>query len=505
MSQLMLSFEGLTVPHDILAAVERGEVASFCLFGHYNGGSPAQVRALAESLIDAARAGGLPTPLIGLDQEGGQLMALTEGVTELPGNMALGATRSPELAEQIGRVLGRELRAMGINMNFAPSADVNVNPANPVVGTRSFGEDPALVADLAAAMIRGMQAEGVAATAKHFPGHGDVSLDSHYDLSVVPHARERLDAVELFPFRAAIEAGVKAVMTAHVLYPALDADLPATLSPAILTGLLRRELAFDGLIITDAMDMAPAAPRYGALQSARMALEAGADLVMLAHLPDQLALVRDTLDLTRPQSAARIHALCVALDGPLPSLDVVGCAAHRQIAQTVAERAITVVRDGGTLPLQPAPDDSIAVVTPETLNLTPADSSEGVSIHLADAIRRRHPRTQDYTLRHGNGDVAALLAAVEAASVVVVGTISAEHDPDQAALVQALHARDQQVIVVSLRTPYDLSVFPMVETYLCAYGIRDVNTEAVARVLFGEIAATGVLPCAIPGIAATAP
>ena len=504
MSQLMLSFEGLTTPQNILDAVQRGEVASFCLFGHYNGGSPAQVRALAESLIDAARAGGLPAPLIGLDQEGGQLMALTEGVTELPGNMALGATRSPELAEQVGRVLGRELRAMGINMNFAPSADVNVNPANPVVGTRSFGEDPALVADLAAAMIRGMQAEGVAATAKHFPGHGDVSLDSHYDLSVVPHSRDRLDAVELRPFRAAIAAGVKAVMTAHVLYPALDADLPATLSPAILTGLLRREMAFDGLIITDAMDMAPAA-RYGALQGARMAMEAGADLVMLAHLPDQLALVRETVSQTNPDAAARIHALCVELDGPLPSLDVVGCAEHRQIAQEVAERAITVVRGGGLLPLRPSPDDLVAVVTPETLNLTPADSSEGVNIHLADAIRRRHPRTQDYTLRHGNGDVVALLNAVEVAQVVVVGTISAEHDPDQAALVQALHARGQRVIVVSMRTPYDLSVFPMVETYLCAYGIRDVNTEAVARVLFGEIAAAGVLPCAIPGIAATAP
>ena len=397
MSQMMLSFEGLTAPQPILTAVQRGQVASFCLFGHYNGGSPAQVRALAESLIEAARAGRLPVPLIGLDQEGGQLMALTEGVTELPGNMALGATRSPELAEQIGRVLGRELRAMGINMNFAPSADVNVNPANPVVGTRSFGEDPALVADLAAAMIRGMQAEGVAATAKHFPGHGDVSLDSHYDLSVVPHARERLDAVELRPFRAAIEAGVKAVMTAHVLYPALDADLPATLSPAILTGLLRRDMAFDGLIITDAMDMAPAA-RYGALAGARMALEAGADLVMLAHLPDQLALVRDTLDLTRPDSVARIDALRRALDGPLPSLDVVGCAEHQQIAQTVADRAITVVRDGGLLPLRLSPDDTLAVVTPETLNLTPADSSAGVRIRLADAIRRRHPRTQDYTL-----------------------------------------------------------------------------------------------------------
>lgn len=503
MPQLMLSFEGLTVPHDILTAVERGEVASFCLFGHYNAGSPAQVRDLTAALIRAARAGGHPAPLIGLDQEGGQLMALTDGVTELPGNMALGATRSPELAEQVGRVLGRELRAMGINLNFAPSADVNVNPANPVVGTRSFGEDPALVADLGAAMIRGMQAEGVAATAKHFPGHGDVSLDSHFDLSVVAHPRARLDAVELRPFRAAIAAGVKAVMSAHVLYPALDAIYPATLSPAILDGLLRHELGFGGLIVTDAMDMAPVA-RYGALESTRMALDAGADLVMLAHVPDQLALVRATLPLTRPDSVARIRARRVELDRPLPSLDVVGCAAHRQVAREVAERAITVVRDSGALPLRLGPDDLVAVVTPETLNLTPADSSAGVSIGLADAIRRRHPRTRAYELRHDGGDVAALLDAVEAARVVVVGTIGAERDPDQAALVQMLHARGQQVIVVSLRTPYDLAVFPMVDTYLCAYGIRDVNTEAVARVLFGEIAATGVLPCAIPGIAATA-
>ncbi len=501
MPQMMLSFEGTTAPPAILDAVERGEVASFCLFGHYNGGSPAEVRALTESLIRAARAGGLPAPIIGIDQEGGQLMALTEDVTELPGNMALGATRSPALAEQAGRLLGLELRAMGINLNFAPSADVNVNAANPVVGTRSFGEDPEVVADLSAAMVRGIQSAGIGATAKHFPGHGDVDLDSHFDLPVVSHPRERLHAIELRPFRAAIAAGVRAVMTAHVLYPALDPERPATLSRPILDGLLRGELGFGGVIITDAMDMAPVA-RYGALESARMALSAGADLVLLAHLPDQLALVRETLPTTDPGAAARIHALRVALDGPLPDLDVVGCADHRAIAQTIADRSITLVRDAGRLPLRPGPDELIAVITPETRNLTPADSSAHVRIRLAEAIRARHPRTEAHELRRSAGEVGELLAAVEAADLVVVGTISAEADPEQAALVRGLMARGQRVIVVSLRTPYDLVAFPEAPTYLCAYSIRDVSTEAVARALFGEIRPMGVLPCAIPGVAA---
>lgn len=499
----MFSFEGTTPPQPVLDGVRRGAMGAFCLFGHWNVESPAQLRTLNEMLLHAARAGGQPPPIIGIDQEGGQLIAVTGGATELPGNMALGATRSPELAEQAGRVLGRELRAMGLNLNFAPSLDVNTNPDNLAVGTRSFGADPALVAELGAALIRGLQAAGVMGSAKHFPGHGDTSSDSHYAAPVVAHSLEHMEAVELRPFRAAIAAGVAAIMPAHIMFPALDADQPATLSSRILRGFLRGQMGFQGLIVSDAMDMYAVA-RFGPEPSVRMALEAGVDLVLLAHLPDQLALADYVSAMTSPEAVARIRRARAGISPTLPDLDVIGCAEHQRVAQTIAERAITLVRDGGQLPLRPAPDATIAVITPQPRNLTPADTSSRVRIALADAIRRRHPRVVACELPHpaSADDIAGVLSAVGGAEIVVVGTISADQDAAQATLVRELHRRGKRPIVVALRTPYDLSAFPMVETYLCAYSIRPVSVEATARALFGEVVPQGVLPCPIPDLPA---
>ncbi len=501
MQQLMFSFEGHTPPPDILKRVQQGEISSFCLFAHWNVAHPAQLRELNEALLAAAAQGGQFPPLIGIDQEGGQLIAITGGATELPGNMALGAARSPELAEQAGRVLGRELRAMGLNLNFAPSLDVNVNPANPVVGIRSFGADPALVAELGTAMIRGMRSEGVIATAKHFPGHGDTATDTHHTAPCVDHPMERMEAVELLPFRRATAAGLEAIMPAHVIFSALDPDHPATLSPAVLRGFLRRQLGFGGVIISDAMDMY-AVNRFGAAESVRRAILAGIDLALLAHLPDQIALAERVRNLAQPDALARIDRLRAAVPRDLPPLDVVGCAEHLRVAQAIADRSITRVKDGGDLPLRPGPDDTIAVITPQPADLTPADTSSSVRIALADAIRQRHPRTIAHQVPRDASpqDIGALLHAVRDARCVVVGTIAADRDRGQGDLVRALHDSGRRPLVVALRTPYDLAAFPNVETYLCAYGIRPATVEAVARVLFGEIEPQGVLPCPIPGM-----
>jgi beta-N-acetylhexosaminidase len=454
---------------------------------------------LTESLYVAAREGDCLPPLIGIDQEGGQLMAVTGGATELPGNMALGATRSPELAELAGRVLARELLAMGVNLNFAPALDVNINPANPVIGSRSFGDRPELVAELGRALIRGTQAEGVIATAKHFPGHGDTADDSHHRTPTVHHSMTRMETVELTPFREAIAEGVGAVMTAHIRVSTLDDQLPATLSPAILTGLLRHEMGFDGLIITDAMDMYAVA-RFGARASVEAALEAGADLALLAHLPDQLELAGQTAHLLNPASAARIQAARERLPLELPSLDIIGCAEHQQIAQRIADASITVVRDAGQLPLRLKEGERIAVITTQPENLTPADTSHDVKIQLADAVRKRWPNTQaiEVPMHMNDTIVADTLTSVRDADMVIIGTITADQDVAQAALVRALCEFGKQPIVVSMRTPYDIIAFPMVTTYLCSYSIRPVSMEAVARVLFGEIPAAGLLPCALP-------
>ena len=286
--KLLLAFAGKDRPSpEILAAIRDYQPAGITLFRYLNVDNPAQVRQLNQLLQEAARQAGLPPLLITADQEGGQLLAIGEGVTLLPGNMALGAAGSPELARQAGGVLGRELAAMGINVDYAPCADVNVNPQNPVVGTRSFGENPQTVANLTAAMVAGMQSAGVAATAKHFPGHGDTASDSHRGIPVVPHSLERLRRVEFPPFIAAAQAGVKLVMTAHLALPAVDGreDLPATLSPRILKGLLRAELGFKGVIVTDAMDMQAIRQGEALGEEVVRAAAAGADLLLITSNP----------------------------------------------------------------------------------------------------------------------------------------------------------------------------------------------------------------------------
>ena len=224
-------------------------------------------------------------------------MTIGNGTTPLPGNMALGATGDTKLARRAGEVLGRELSAMGINVDYAPCCDVNINPNNPVVGIRSFGEDPKMAGDMASALVKGIQSTGVAATLKHFPGHGDASGDSHHGLPSVPHSLDRLRRVEFPPFVSGIQAGAKLVMTAHLALPAIDGPdaPPATLSPSILKGLLREELGFRGVIVTDAMDM-KAIPQGEALgMNAVRAAEAGADLLLLTSDPEDQRLVHKCL------------------------------------------------------------------------------------------------------------------------------------------------------------------------------------------------------------------
>ena len=286
--RLLLAFHGKDqLSPEFQEVIHELRPGGVTLFRSLNVDDPKQVKRLTDLIQQTAKQAGLPFMLIGVDQEGGQLTTIGEGATSLPGNMALGATNSAELAERAGKVLGTELAAMGININYSPSCDVNVNPQNPVVGIRSFGERPETVAHLASAMIKGIQSAGVAATAKHFPGHGDTDTNSHVGLPRVSHSLERLQSVELPPFKSAIKADVKLVMTAHIALPVIDGPQapPATLSRKILTNMLRDELGFQGVTITDAMDM-KAIPQGEALgENAVQAVSAGADLLLLTSEP----------------------------------------------------------------------------------------------------------------------------------------------------------------------------------------------------------------------------
>jgi beta-N-acetylhexosaminidase len=286
--RLMVGFHGHEASPDVKRMIRDYGAGSVILFAR-NVAAPEQVADLVRELQAEARAAGHDLPLlVSVDQEGGRVARLRAPWTEWPPLEALGRTGSEDLARRMGEALAAELRACGIRLDFAPVVDVNTNPKNPIIGAlgRSFSDDPDVVGRLGAAMIEGLQASGVAACAKHFPGHGDTAVDSHLDLPVVGHSRSRLEEVELRPFRMAVEAGVATIMTVHALVRELDPDLPATLSPRIVGGLLRTEMKFDGVIVSDDLEMKAVAKHWAPGPAAVLAARAGCDLLPVCATHD---------------------------------------------------------------------------------------------------------------------------------------------------------------------------------------------------------------------------
>lgn len=514
--KLLLAFQGKEPTPEIIYALKNYKPGGLTFFRSLNIDNPTQVRQLTDSLQRIARDLGLPPLLIATDQEGGQLMAIGEGTTPLPGNMALGATGSPHLARKAGEVLGRELAAMGVNVNYAPSCDVNINPQNPVIGIRSFGENPSSVAKLSAAMIEGIQSQGVAATAKHFPGHGDTDGDSHHGLPSVPHTLEHLQGVEFPPFQAAIAADAKLMMTAHLALPAIDgADAPpATLSRRILTGLLREELGFNGVTITDAMDMHAIRQGDALGEDALRAVAAGADLLLLTSDPDDQKRVYKSLvsaiqngelnEESISESVERILSLKRWLaEYPQQDLNVTGCAEHQAVADEIAARSITLVRDDSNLlPLKLNPEYRVAAIIPKPIDLTPADTSSYVTPKLGTAIRQYHSTVDEFVLSYApeDGEIASLLGHLPDYDMLIIGTLNAYASPAQADFVRQALKLGIPSVAVALRLPYDLIVFPEATTYVCTYSILEPSMRALAKALFGEIGFEGKLPVSIPNL-----
>src|SRR5262245_51897870 len=282
----MVGFDGLALPLEVKRLIREFGVGQAILFKR-NVESPEQVAELVRELQSAARDARLELPvLVAVDQEGGRVARLREPWTEWPTARVLGRTEDDSLARQMGQTLAAELSACGIRLDFTPVMDVDTNPANPVIGDRSYGEDPELVGRMGVAVIRGLQDHGVAACAKHFPGHGDTDLDSHFALPAVDHSRSRLDEIELRPFRMAIQAGVASFMTAHVIVRELDETVPATLSPRIVQGLLRDEMKYEGVIFSDDLEMKAVSERWGYADAAVRALKAGCDALPICSKHD---------------------------------------------------------------------------------------------------------------------------------------------------------------------------------------------------------------------------
>ena len=478
------------------------------------GSSPYDV---AEKLNTLQRAARIPL-LVAADLEAG-LATRTRGGTGFPGNMALGATGRELDAYEVGRVTAVEGRAIGIHLNFAPDVDVNNNPANPIINVRSFGEIPARVAELGSAFIRGLREHGMLSTAKHFPGHGDTGTDSHLALPVITASRARMDSVELVPFRAAVRAGTDVVMTAHLSVPGLaGADAPpATLSPFVLDTLLRGQLGFRGLVVTDALNMGAIVTRYGAAQAAVMALEAGADILLMPMSPRAVidavaaAVARGEVSEARlDSSVARILAVKARLGlfhDRLVDINriavTVGTASNLALAQDISQRSLVLVKDSsGIVPLPAARRHRVFVLTYGDEN------SRDVGGSLVAALRSSMDTVHTMRLWPASGPASFDSARTEAAAASLVLFLAASRPtawrPDAvdipgpvATLVEQLSG-GAPLIAVSLGSPYVLGQVPDAPAFLAAWTDNDTIERAVARALLGMAPITGRLPVSLP-------
>ncbi len=441
------------------------------------------------------------------------------GATNFPLPMALGAAGDTSLAYEMGRVTAEESLALGIQIAFGPVLDVNNNPANPVIGARSFSENPQLAARMGVAMMRGIQEHGMLATGKHFPGHGDTETNSHLALASVNASRARLDTMELVPFKAVIDAGIGAIMTFHGLLPALDSSgVPATLSPAVMTTLLRDELRFDGLLISDAMDMAGVVQAFGATEAAKRAIAAGNDvLLMPADIKGTIDAVVAGLGEGRydlphlENSVRRVLALKHRFNlastrlTSLPQVRrVVGSDANNAVANLIAERAFVLAKD--SLDLVPL---GRGIRRPRVLSVTysrRAELSAGVAFNAELRGGVATLRTMYVNADEAETNYEPILREAASADVVIVGsyvnitseTATADAPRDFVKFLDTLRLRGARIVLVSFGSPYVLQQTPAVEAYAIAWGGSNASQRAAARAIVGSRAITATLPISIP-------
>lgn len=502
---------------------------------------------------------------ITIDQEGGIVTRLQTG-TNLPGNMALGAARKENYAYQTGAIIGSELLSLGINVNFGPSVDVNNNPSNPVIGVRSFSSDPSLVSKLGIQTIKGLQRQNMIATTKHFPGHGDTAVDSHYGLPLVAHDKERLRTIELVPFQKAIDAGVDMMMTAHVQFPAFDDTMytskkdgqkimvPATLSDKVITGLLREEMGYDGVVVTDALNMLAIADNFGQEEAVVLAIKSGVDIALMPAQVNSLDMEKNLTSVFNAvksavengeipleqvnNSVARILELKVrrgildksATAPPLDkkikrALQVVGSVEHSKKERKMAEDATTLLKnEERTLPFKPRKNDKVLVLAPFD------DQVESLTRSIRElADKKKMKRVQVTSMSYsGKTFTDEAVRLINEADYVIIGSYIVKNDPvvkDGAiddsiqdakrwatafprAVMNDANKKGKELVVMSLRNPYDVANFEEAKAVLAVYGYkgysngryRQPNIPAGISAIFGASKPRGTLPIDIPSV-----
>jgi beta-N-acetylhexosaminidase len=496
---MIIGFDG-TALTDELREMIAGHRVGGIIYYERNVESPQTVAHLNADLQTVARSSGQPGLFITIDQEGGVVTRLREskGFTEFPGAMGIAATGDIDNAHLIASALAHELRALGFNMDLAPDLDVNNNPANPIIGARSFGSDPQRVAQFGVAFIESLQGEGIMAIGKHFPGHGDTGIDSHLALPTIRYDRSRLDTVEFVPFQAAMKANIVGIMSAHITFPAIDPTpgLAATLSPKVLTGLLRDELKFNGLIMTDELGMgALTTSGYPAPVAAATSLKAGADVLLFNHgfeLHKQS--IRMIVDWVQrgiiPQSRldqavrrvletkAKYALLTPAVIRMDSLLQTVGTSENKEVSRKIALESITMLRDDEHLIPLGRDAKLLVVETIPNIDLGKALGATTISV-------RAQP---------SQSDIDSVMQVARDKRVVIVGASDMVRNNQQAVLVNSLLKANNPTIVVSLRTPYDQLAVPNVATLIAAYGSNPPVIDALVEVLLGRAKAGGKLP-----------
>jgi beta-N-acetylhexosaminidase len=503
------------------AAVSEFSAGNFILFSR-NIGDPEEIFALTNEVRRVAVEGNARAPLIAIDQEGGVVARIRRGVTPIPGAMAQASAlrrggRRADDVRKLGALCGAELSALGIDWDLAPVADVNVNPANPVIGVRSYGEDPALVATLAAAFASGLASSGVLATAKHFPGHGDTTVDSHLGLPLITHDRARLEAVELVPFKRLIAEGVGAVMTAHVRFPAIESEsLPATLSSKVLQGLLREALGFRGIIVSDCLEMKAIADNYP--EAAVQAVKAGADILDVSHTFEtqraaaraiEAAVLSGEIPEARIDESVSRIAAAKARVAPAPvsweeARSRIARAESLAFSEAFYRDSFELLAPGRGLPQ--GKDAFYVDVLPSASSFAEAGGGgggaaagpEGSVVSALAGMRARGaeaPAAIAVSVDPNPADVARALAAAKGVSGgIAVGLHQAASHPGQVELVRALasfaRAEARDFAIVSMRSPYDISLFSEQvaggAAFFCAYEYTPPAAAALAEMLAGR-------------------
>jgi len=507
--RLVVGFPGPTLDEEFRTLIRTHKIGNIILFSH-NVANKHQLATLCQEIRTLVREATSIEPFITIDQEGGMVTRLTDDATNMPGAMALAATGDPENAYTAGLITATELLALGIDFDLAPVMDVNSNPYNPVIGVRSYADDPDTVARFALRMMQGLLDGGVLSAAKHFPGHGDTNLDSHLSLPVVDKSLAELESMELVPFKAAISAGIPAIMTSHILFPQLERKkFPATMSRSIITGLLKEHLGFNGLVISDCMEMAAIKQFYGTVEGTVTAFAAGVDLVFISHtnaLAAQAALAikqavvegkipMEEMDASVKKIVGFKQSLALSTKRTAylsADLDSVGCEAHTLQASRMRDASITVCR---------APKEGLPELganpwflgcrayraTNASSMIDPGFSFPGYMTRLFGGqatVTSINPTTEE---------IAALIPQAAQHSCIVVGTYNGHLNIGQLDLVNTLAKSGIPVIAVALRNPYDLADLSPGICLIAAYEYTSLSFNALAKVLSKERQPTGRL------------